>query len=288
MTLLQMPVSKKTRPSHLVRLAVPRLNKQDRISSYLQQLESGDYDLEDAEITESRQLSAREWNELMMNLLEDRDWLAEKGGTGSWTMPGDCDFFKLSEADREEWKRGAYILVIEVIAPTGQRIYIDPQGYNYARYVGFLSDRAIPEPKTRQQISIERAKAEAAIKLEALKASIANPPAVPSNHGLRFLWNGIKVGNGQLLTCWYSTGPFTNYPDGTLTVSARDYNSFPAEVRACFNIENNTDVQSDYFDSDRIRVTPNHPLYSLVKAAHEAAELHYAKVSAKRKERKGY
>jgi hypothetical protein len=56
----------------------------------------------------------------------------------------------------------------------------------------------------------------------------------------------------------------------------------PAEVRACFHVENNSDIQSDYFDNDSLRVCSNHPLYALVKAAYDAHEAHFARLKAKR------
>lgn len=100
------------RPAHLIRVAVPRLNKCDHISEYLPQMESRDYDLEWAEVTETRRLTCAEWDALMTGLLTDRGWLAGKGGTRSW----------------DGTQAGAYLLVVAAVAPTGTTVYIDPQG----------------------------------------------------------------------------------------------------------------------------------------------------------------
>jgi hypothetical protein len=272
------------RPAHLIRVAVPRLNKCDHISEYLIQLETHDYNLEWAEVIETRQLNCAEWNELMQNLLEDRDWLAGKGGSSSWaTFPEDNrEYFQLSSDEQDMAKRTSYLLVIAVVAPTGHVVYIDPEGYNYARYLAFPAD-SLAEGKTRAEIERERAKAENDRCTAELKARIAAPPPeVPTNHGLRFLWNGLKVNGSALFNCSYSQGELIHYPAGTITVYANHYKSFPDEVSKYFYVENNSDVQSDYFDDDKIRVMPNHPLFPLVKAALEAREAHHARRIAKR------
>lgn len=88
---------------------------------------------------------------------------------------------------------------------------------------------------------------------------------------LRFVWNGIKVGTqGKLQRAQYSDGILCNRPAGTITIYARDYSGFSAEVAEAFTVQNDTDSQTDYFEKDRIRVQPDHPLYDAVKAALEA------------------
>jgi beta-N-acetylglucosaminidase len=97
---------------------------------------------------------------------------------------------------------------------------------------------------------------------------------------MKFMWNGIKV-NGKLYRAFFSLGALLHHPEGTITIYGRDYTSFPAEVRAAFTVENHSDGMTDYFEEDYIRVTPDHPLYAIVKAAHAANEAHYAKRFAK-------
>lgn len=98
---------------------------------------------------------------------------------------------------------------------------------------------------------------------------------------LKFFWNGIKENGGKLQKCWYSDGPFTSHPAGTITIYARDYNRFSAGVNEAFAVLNDTDMQTDYFETDRIRVTPSHALYAQVQAACASQAAH----SAKRQER---
>lgn len=87
-TLQIVPRATTPRPSHLIRVAVPRLNKQDHIQDYLTQIPTREYDLNWAEVTETRKMIAQEWNEFVTNLLTDREWLAGKGGAGNWSDAG--------------------------------------------------------------------------------------------------------------------------------------------------------------------------------------------------------
>lgn len=94
---------------------------------------------------------------------------------------------------------------------------------------------------------------------------------------LRFFWNGIKGSDKKLQRVFYSDGALMNSPAGTITIYGRDYRSFSAEIRDAFKVENDSDMMTDYFEQDRIRVTPDHPLFDQVKIALQAREAHYAK-----------
>ena len=96
---------------------------------------------------------------------------------------------------------------------------------------------------------------------------------------LKFFWNGIKGSDGKLQKAHLSEGELINYPKGTVTIYSKG--SFSAEVHAAFQVENNTDIGTDYFENDRIRVVPSHPLYSAVKAAADKGEAHRAAKYAK-------
>ena len=99
-----------------------------------------------------------------------------------------------------------------------------------------------------------------------------------------FYFNGIKDGKGsKLQKAWFSLGGLTSkYPAETITIYARDYCRFSEKVRACFSVQNDTDTMTDYFDSDRIRVIPSHPLYPAVQAAMRAQDAHREKTRARR------
>ena len=109
--------------------------------------------------------------------------------------------------------------------------------------------------------------------VEQLEASLARA-------SLRFFWNGIKVEKGKLQKCSYSDSQLNSYPKGTITIYAPGTcGRFSAEIATAFTVENETDSQSDYFAPDRIRVTPDHPLYAKVAEALAKRDAHY---SAKR------
>lgn len=89
---------------------------------------------------------------------------------------------------------------------------------------------------------------------------------------LRFFYNGIKVGKGSLQKAHFSLGNLRNHAENTITIYAREYTRFSAEIREAFKVENDTDTMTDYFEHDRIRVEPSHPLYAQVKAAFDKQE----------------
>lgn len=77
---------------------------------------------------------------------------------------------------------------------------------------------------------------------------------------IRFFWNGIKVNGGKLIRCFY----FTDSKSDSVTISARDYADLPRDM---FKVKNETDLYTDYFDSDSATLTPAHPLYKYARAA---------------------
>lgn len=103
---------------------------------------------------------------------------------------------------------------------------------------------------------------------------------------VKFFWNGLKV-NGEFHKCYYSSGPYTaasGLPEGTITMYAANYKRIPRIPE--LNIENETDIMIDYFESDRIRILPNSPLYNEAKKALRAHEIHSEKLRIKHIEKK--
>lgn len=93
---------------------------------------------------------------------------------------------------------------------------------------------------------------------------------------LKFFWNGIKDTSAKMQRCSYTDGKLLHHPEGTITIYGTDLHGFSNAVRAAFTVENNTDLLTDYFEDDHIRVLPDHPLYSQVKAAMLARQARYA------------
>jgi hypothetical protein len=104
---------------------------------------------------------------------------------------------------------------------------------------------------------------------------------------VKYFWNGLKVnGEKKLYRAHYSfvkewTRCDTVIPTH-LTIYARDYSGFPAELLEVFEIENDSDSMTDYFETDSITVHVDHPEFDAVYAAWAAQEEHEAQIKAKR------
>ena len=79
------------------------------------------------------------------------------------------------------------------------------------------------------------------------------PERVSSLPSIRFYYNGIKVNGGELIKCHYSAD------ENGATIYASSYG---AELpRALFDVRNDTDIMTDYFDKDSARLSADHPLF---------------------------
>lgn len=94
---------------------------------------------------------------------------------------------------------------------------------------------------------------------------------------IKFFWNGIKInGSKTLIRCFYS---LDNRHDGRegVTIYARDYSGhLPGDL---FRVQNDTDLYSDYHDTDRAELFPDHPLYPYARAAAVSAKIREVKWS---------
>lgn len=94
---------------------------------------------------------------------------------------------------------------------------------------------------------------------------------------VKFVWNGIKI-NREFFKGHYYAGPYTEaskLPAETITIYMRDYKSLP-RVEG-LNINNDSDIMTDYFETDTVRVFPDSPYYEDARKALKAAEIHTAK-----------
>lgn len=79
---------------------------------------------------------------------------------------------------------------------------------------------------------------------------------------IKLLKKGIKV-NGEYFPCFYS--PAKNNLNGNATIYIRSYKSLPGECRKELHVENNTNLMTDYFEKDRIRIPPTSPYFKQVE-----------------------
>jgi len=86
----------------------------------------------------------------------------------------------------------------------------------------------------------------------------------------------------------YSQGSYTKetgIPEGTITIYAKDYGfQLPKEL----NAENQSDMMTDYFETDRARIKPDSIYYKDVLKALNKAKAKDQKLLAKRKAKYGW
>ena len=83
---------------------------------------------------------------------------------------------------------------------------------------------------------------------------------------IKFFYNGIKInGENKLIPCFFSLDNSTRESGPCVTIYAKGYGGqLPGDL---FAVENDTDLMTDYFDTDSATLTPAHPLYPYARAA---------------------
>jgi hypothetical protein len=72
--------------------------------------------------------------------------------------------------------------------------------------------------------------------------------------------------NGKRCPVYIMGGPWIEGVNPNLIKVQAKKLSFPAEIKAALNVENDSDSREDYFVSDTIRILPGHPLYATARA----------------------
>lgn len=113
------------------------VNKHDLIEHYRIELAEKRFRLNRCKVTEVVQMTCEEYDAFTHSLLTDRDWLSGKGGDCSEADLREVEsFWEYTVEEQEQWISQGYRLVLAVSAPRRATIYVDPQGHDYARYVG--------------------------------------------------------------------------------------------------------------------------------------------------------
>jgi hypothetical protein len=97
----------------------------------------------------------------------------------------------------------------------------------------------------------------------------------------KFLFNGIKVNNGELQRASYVL-----QSDGTLFLRARDPEGFSQEIWEAFDVKNESDPRTDFHENDLLRIAPAHPLFKQAKAGLLRSIEHNEKCATNRMMRK--
>ena len=93
----------------------------------------------------------------------------------------------------------------------------------------------------------------------------------------KFLFNGIKVNNGELQRATYAL-----QPDNTILLRARDPEGFSQEIWEAFDVKNESDPRINFTEHDLMRIAPFHPLFSEANAALSKSVEHDEKCAANR------
>jgi len=82
---------------------------------------------------------------------------------------------------------------------------------------------------------------------------------------IKFYYNGLKVDGGKLQKASYSFQSEWTTGNRTvptqLTLYGKNYKSFSKDVCDALTVQNDSDLMTDYFEQDRIRIQPGHPLF---------------------------
>lgn len=158
-----------------IEVRYPSENKCNLLEEYTSQVESY---CRKTLITEIVELSHQDYWLFTNSFLTNQEWLKGKGGTGSeYESPlGDYGtLLRESRQELEKWRAASYKIGL-VVTDGKEFVIIDPQGYDYARYVGF-SDTRLNEllESISQDVSVEQQPA---------YAIITQPTEIPSNFHL--------------------------------------------------------------------------------------------------------
>ena len=86
----------------------------------------------------------------------------------------------------------------------------------------------------------------------------------PDQDRIRIYYNGIKLNGGELIGCSYSLNNHRDF-DKCVTIYAKNYGAqLPRDL---LPVKNETDIYTDYFDTDGATITPDHPLYKYFRYA---------------------
>lgn len=84
---------------------------------------------------------------------------------------------------------------------------------------------------------------------------------------IRFMKKGVKDSNGNYTPVWYSH--FEKYGKElreVIIIYAKDYKHFSDEIVKAYQVINDTDISTDYFENSRIVFEKTDPMFSILMA----------------------
>lgn len=80
---------------------------------------------------------------------------------------------------------------------------------------------------------------------------------------IKLLKKGMKF-DDKYYPCHYSSSK--NNINGNATIYLKGYDKLPDDAYKVLQVENNTDMMTDYFEKDRIRISPMSEYFQQVEA----------------------
>lgn len=129
-------------------------------------------------------------------------------------------------------------------------------------WYGFASEDVVRAAIEGQERTTGAVKMDTTRHTKGAQRAAQKPQKTPQDH-IRIYWNGIKIDGGKLIHCGYSIDNNIDHHT-SVTIYARDYADLPRDL---FQVVNNSDIMTDYFENDRADLTPEHPLYKYFRYA---------------------
>lgn len=191
-------------------------------------------------------------------------WLHKLGKTGkaldgveNWPLRSYCSDSSKNAAARIHNREHATIEIVEGVNAWGAAEWFKAEATGYKERAE--NQRRMWGPDSPDAAKTEQAGRQYEAIAAKLSAKYEKPAEKAPETGIRFYWNGIKVDGGKLVKCWYSL-------DGdSVHMHADSYGaSLPTKY---FEVRNDSDAYTDYFDKDSTVITSAHPLYRFARYA---------------------
>ena len=203
-------ITTKAQNGDFLQVNFPHNNKQGWLVDYNKQLESTEkYSTERCIIEMKVLLTQTQYDQYVWSLLSYQDWLDGKGGTDSLNfdkLPKDTKTW--SSTDWDVYREGAYSHVVLIESFQREPLFVNPEGYTYARYVGFASDY-ISDTDFNRNGNVDNA----AIEIESIQEVLCNDTDIEidevavTNPMIALAVNFIRAGKsyGEVLNILTST-----------------------------------------------------------------------------------
>lgn len=128
------------------------LNKNQRLETYIKEVDAGEFSLENVKITREIHLDEKAYEYFKNHLLTDFDFI--KGTGGSYTddkrVQTMTDYNNMTAEERKTVEFG--LLGLAVYVDNELKIVVDTQGFGYSRYVGLVDNVKIEKQYTQKQV----------------------------------------------------------------------------------------------------------------------------------------